>query len=100
MGFDARPLLEHWRIFESHDLEEARAFLQSKDFELDFSGRESAGFDFVASSAYLPGSYVGYIRYGSEVRIRAPAERKRDDYFVHFPFRGASEVFNQEIGRA
>jgi AraC-like DNA-binding protein len=95
MRVDATPLLERRRVFESQDPEEVRAFMHTKEFELDFSPRESGAFDFVASAAYLPNAYIGYIRYGAAVRVRVPAERKRDDYFIHLPVRGTSEVVNR-----
>ncbi len=94
MRFDATPLLEHRRLFESQDPEETRAFMRSKDFELDLSPRESGAFDFLASTANLPNGYIGYIRYGSAVRVRAPEGRRRDDYFIHLPLEGRSEVAN------
>ena len=94
MRVDAAPLLEHRRVFESQDPEETRAFMRTKEFELDLSPRESGAFDFVASAAYLPNAYVGYVRYGSAVRVRVPEARKRDDYFIHLPVRGTSEVVN------
>lgn len=95
MRFDATPLLEHRRVFESQDPEETRAFLQTKEFELvDLFASEAGAFDFVASGVYLPDAYIGYVRYGSAVRVRALAGRKRDDYFIHIPFRGSSQVVN------
>jgi AraC-like DNA-binding protein len=43
----------------------------------------------------MPNGYVGYIRYGAAVQVRAPQGRRRDDYFVHLPIGGRSEVVNQ-----
>lgn len=94
MGVSVAPLLEYRRVLASRDPEETRAFMQTKEFELDLAPRDKGAFDFVASAAYLPNSYVGYIRYGSAARVRVPAERKRDDYFIHLPVRGRSEVTN------
>lgn len=88
------PLLQHRRVFQSRDPEETRAFMQTKEFDLDLETREAGAFDFVANAAYLPNSYIGYVCYGSAVRVHVPAERKRDDFFIHFPVRGKSEIVN------
>lgn len=94
MRISAAPPLQHRPVFESRDPEATRAFMQVKEFELDLAAREAGAFDFAGNAAYLPNSYIGYVRYGAAVRVRVPAERKRNDYFIHLPVRGASEVIN------
>jgi len=88
-------ILQKRRISESRDLDATRAFMETKDFRLDLHPREVRRFEFVACALYLPNSYIGYIQYGSEATVHAPSARGRDDYFIHLPLRGASEVTNQ-----
>lgn len=90
----AARLLEHWRVFESRDPEATRAFMRTKEFELDLAPREAGAFDFAANAFYLPNSHIRYVRYGAAVLVRVPAARTLDDYFIHLPVRGNSEVVN------
>lgn len=92
MHFDASLLWEHKRLLASLDPEQTRAFLQAKEFELDLAPREQSAFDFAATAAYMPNSYIGSVRYGSAVSVRVPGDRNRDDYFIHLPVRGTAEV--------
>jgi AraC-like DNA-binding protein len=89
-------ILQHRRVSESRDAEATRAFMHTKDFFLDLHPREARQFDFIASALYLPTSYIGYIQYGAETIVRVPAERARDDYFIHLPIDGSSEVTNRQ----
>ena len=76
-------LLEAQRIFGSRDLDEARAFLRSKEFRLDVSRRAAKQLDVRINGVYLPGIYVGYVQYGAEAENRTkPA---RDDYWLQLP---------------
>jgi AraC-like DNA-binding protein len=79
---------------ESRDADMTREFMKAKEFHLDLHPREARAFDFAASAAYLPNSYLGYIQYGSAATVRVPDDRQRDDYFLHFPLRGRAEVNN------
>ena len=92
MHFNASPLWAHKRLLTSRDPEETRAFMHAKEFELDLAPREQPAFDFAATAAYMPNSYIGSIRYGSAVSVRVPGDRNRDDYFIHLPVRGTAEV--------
>jgi AraC-like DNA-binding protein len=91
----AAPLLQHHRIFASRNLDETQAFLQTVEFFLDVHPRDVGALDFVARAAYLPGSYIGCIYYGPEALIRVPPDRRRDDFWIHFPLRGSFEVTNK-----
>src|SRR5687768_14173052 len=82
------------RVFASRDAEATRAFMRGVEFHLDLEPREAETFDFSTRALYLPNSYIGCVQYGSAVTVRVPAERRRDDYFVHLPVRGSCEVVN------
>jgi len=95
MGSASAEVLQHRRVLESRDPEMTRDFMGAKEFYLDPCPRDARAFDFAASAVYLPNSYLGYIQYGSAVTVRVPADRRRDDYFIHFPLRGQAEVTNR-----
>jgi AraC-like DNA-binding protein len=95
MQFGAAPVLRHRRVLESRNPDQTRAFMQAKEFHLDLQPREVDAFDFASSALYMPGGYIGYVQYGSAATVRVPAERRRDDYFIHLPFHGSSEVTNR-----
>jgi AraC-like DNA-binding protein len=42
----------------------------------------------------MPGSYLGYIRYGAAATIHVPDVRVRDDYWMHVSVRGGCEIVN------
>ena len=90
----APPPLDRRRVFASHNVDETAAFMQVKEFELILAPRDVPAFDFVATAAYLPNSYVGYVRYGAAAQVRVPPERRRDDFFIHLPLTGRSRVEN------
>jgi len=96
MPSGGQQLLQHRRVSESRDLEATRAFMHMKEFYLDLPPSQARKFDFAASALYLPSSYIGYIQYGAEATVRVPAARTRDDYFIHLPLRGSSEVTNDK----
>jgi AraC-like DNA-binding protein len=90
---DALPL--HNRpVFSCRDPDRTRAYMAAKEFGLELPPREAKEFDFLSNVAYLPGSYLGYIRYGAAATIRVPDVRARDDYWIHLPVRGASQITN------
>ena len=95
MGVADTEVLQHRRVLESRDAEMTRHFMASKEFYLDPRPREVPAFDFATSAVYLPNSYLGYIQYGSEVAVRVPSGRQRDDYFMHLPLLGRAEVINR-----
>ncbi len=85
-------LLERSPILRSRDIEEARAFLSTRAIRLDLPGPagERAGFDVHYNGIYLPGLWLGYIRYG--VTVIARVHPSRGDYWVHFPMHGRIEI--------
>jgi AraC-like DNA-binding protein len=87
-------ILQNRRVSASRDPEVTRAFMRTKEFDLDLHPREARKFDFVANALYLPNSYIGYIQYGAETKVRVPVARGRDDYFIHLPLQGTAEVTN------
>lgn len=89
MHFGFEPLLRRHPIFRSSDTEDARTFLQSKEFRLELAPRQPRDLDMCINGVYLPGMYIGYIQYGPPVEVRAVA---RDDYWVQLPIRGQMEV--------
>ncbi len=98
--------LDHRRVYRSRNAEETRAFMASKEFMLELAPGKTKEFDFVANVGYMPGSYLGYIQNGAAATIHVPDVLARDDYWVHFPLIGASEISNNagslvcSIGRA
>src|SRR4051794_22053285 len=93
MHHGALPL-HNRRVFGSRDAEATRAFMATKEFGLELPPREGRVFDFVANVAYMPGSYLGYIQYGSQATIHVPDVRARDDYWLHLAVKGACEITN------
>jgi hypothetical protein len=89
MQHGAAPLLERHRIFHSRNVDEARAYLQSKEFRLDLSPRRAGELDTRINGVYLPGMCFGYFQYGPPVSTRAVG---RDDYWIQLPIRGQIEV--------
>jgi len=90
MDMGTAPLLERQSIFHSRDAEETRAFLRGKEFRLDVTPRDARRLDVRINGVYLPGAFIGYIQYGSQVTVRAtPA---RDDYWIQLPVRGCIET--------
>jgi AraC-like DNA-binding protein len=84
------PLLEGRSIFHSRDAEETRAFLRCKEFRFEVMPRDAQRLDVHINGVYLPGTFIGYIQYGSAVTVRAtPA---RDDYWIQLPVRGCIEI--------
>jgi len=83
------PLLERHPIFSSRSSEEARAFLQVKEFQLDVAPRQAWELDMRINGIYLPGMYIGYIQYGPPVAVRAV---QRDDFWIQMPISGQLEV--------
>jgi AraC-like DNA-binding protein len=88
------PVLRNRLIYASRDAEQTGAFMAAKEFRLEISPREVRSFDFVANAAYMPGSYLGYVQYGSAATIDVPDTRVRDDYWMHMSLRGACEIVN------
>lgn len=98
MSYRGAQILQSRRISESRDLDAARAFLEPKGFYLDHHPREARSFDFVANALYLPSSFIGYIQYGAGTTVRVPADRARNDYFIHLPLSGEAQVANDAGG--
>ncbi len=85
----ATPLLETYRIFHSRDVDEARSFLESKQFQLEISPRHAPHLDLHINGVYLQAMWLGYLGYGSPVATRAVG---RDDYWIQFPLGGHIEL--------
>jgi AraC-like DNA-binding protein len=84
------PLFERQRIFHSQDVDATRSFLDGFNFRIDFLRRGAPGFDARVNGIYMPGMWLGYIQYGSEIAVRRLP--KRDDYWVQLPLRGHIEA--------
>jgi AraC-like DNA-binding protein len=83
------PLLEGHRIFHSRDVDEARAYLGRKAFELDIKPSLARELDTRVNGVYLPGMWFGYFQYGPPVATRAVG---REDYWLQWPIHGQMEV--------
>ena len=95
MAFGLPPVLDRHRIFGSTDAEETRAFLSTKQFDLELAPRDADKLDARINGVYMPGMYLGYIQYGPSVAVRTAA---RDDYWLQLPLRGRLEVVNGRRG--
>ena len=95
MAFGLAPVLDRHRIFGSGDAEETRAFLSTKQFQLELAPRDAGQLDARFNGVYMPGMYLGYIHYGPSVAVRATA---RDDYWLQLPLTGQLEVLNTRGG--
>jgi AraC-like DNA-binding protein len=90
MQLGSAPLLERHRIFRNCCVEEARAWLEHKEFHLDeIDPRRAGELDMRINGVYLPGMWLGYFQYNLPVAIRGVG---RDDYWVQLPVCGQIEA--------
>jgi AraC-like DNA-binding protein len=79
-----KPLLSKLNRFRTRSADEARAFLGTKDYEVDFPQRDARRqLDLRVNGAYLPGTYVGYYQFGTPIVARTDAGRH--DYWINLP---------------
>lgn len=79
-----KPLLSKLNRFHTRSSDEARAFLGTKDYEVDFPRRDAAQqLDLRVNGAYLSGTYVGYYQFGTPIVARTDAGRH--DYWINLP---------------
>jgi AraC-like DNA-binding protein len=88
----ASPLMHRYQLFASKSLDETHAFMRSKDFFFEMRPRDAGKLDIVSRVAYLPGSFIGCIHYGSAASVGGRSDWQKDDFWVHFPLRGNSEM--------
>lgn len=89
MQATAAALLERHRIFHSRDPEEARSFLASKQFRLEYRDSDAA-VDTHINGIYLPGSYIGSFYHGRAAQTCAtPA---RTDFWIQLALRQRFEL--------
>jgi hypothetical protein len=70
--------------FHTRRADEARAFLGTKDYEVDFPEHDARRYlDLRVNGAYLPGTYVGYYQFGTPIVARTDAGRH--DYWINMP---------------
>jgi AraC-like DNA-binding protein len=69
--------------------------MRAGDYDIGLAPRDWRAFDFVSNVAYMPNSYLGYVRYGPAARVVVPGGRKRDDYFIHLPAHGKCATENR-----
>jgi len=91
----ASSLLRGYQLFASQKLDETHAFMDSKEFFFDMRPRDAGALDIVSRVAYLPGSFIGCIHYGAAVSAGGRPDRQKDDFWVHFPLRGNSEMVSK-----
>jgi AraC-like DNA-binding protein len=89
------PLLRRHQLFASRNLDQTHAFMDSKEFYFDVRRRDAGALDIVSRAAYLPGSFIGCIYYGAAVSAGGRPDRQKDDFWVHFPVRGNSEMVSK-----
>jgi AraC-like DNA-binding protein len=89
----ANLILSRLSRFHTEDPDEARAFLRTKEYEVDSSRGDARRIDLRINGVYLPGAYVGYYQYGAPIVARSNAHRH--DYWINFPL---DETISATIG--
>jgi AraC-like DNA-binding protein len=81
-----------WRrlVFDTRDAEEARNYLRTHEFLVDFPPREAAQVDMRINGVFLPNMYLGYLQYGAAVEVRTSPSL--DFYRFAAPIRGRLEA--------
>ena len=95
MRSGASPLLRSHQLFASRNLDETHAFMDRVEFLFEMRPRDRAELDIVSRVAYLPGIFIGCIHYGAAVSAGGRPDRQKDDFWVHFPLRGNSEMVSK-----
>src|SRR5258708_37177391 len=90
MSGPAKSILGRLSRFHTRDADEARAFLSTKDSELDLSRSDARQIDLRINGVYLRGAYVGYYQYGAPIVARTHASRH--DYWINLPLEEAIEA--------
>src|SRR5688572_949320 len=89
-------------ILHSRDIEETRAFLDTRAMALELLGgaHDRAGFAVHYNGVYLPSMWLGYLRYGCSVAVSVFPSRS--DHWIHFPINGRIEIAGEDFdpGRA
>jgi AraC-like DNA-binding protein len=91
----ASPLLRSHQLFASRNLDETHAFMDRVEFRFEMRPRDAGALDVVSRVAYLPGIFIGCIHYGAAVSAGGRPDRQKDDFWVHFPLRGNSEMVSK-----
>jgi AraC-like DNA-binding protein len=86
----ARSTLGRHNRFYTRDADEARAFLNIKEYEVELSRRHARQIDLRVSGVYLPGTYIGYYQYGAPIVART--HDGRNDYWINLPLEEAIEA--------
>lgn len=93
MSTGARPLLRRYPRFASRSVDEVQALMHGDRLAFDVHPRDAGALDLVSRGAHLPGSWIGYIRYGAPgVVCPAPDCEPPESFWIHFPLRGQSEL--------
>jgi AraC-like DNA-binding protein len=88
----ASHLLQRYQVFASRNLDQAQAFMASKEFFLEMRPRDAGKLDIVSRIAYLPRIFIGCIHYGPAADAGGRPNRQKDDFWAHFPVRGNAEM--------
>ena len=83
-------LLERHRIFQTTDADELAAFLHRKEFRLQLTPDAGRNTSVQYNGIWLPGIFLGCFHYGMPTVLCASPNR--DDYWVHLPVRGNTEI--------
>src|SRR5258708_18472910 len=90
MSGPAKSILGRLSRFHTRDADEARAFLSTKDYELDLSRSDARQIDLRINGVYLRGAYVGYYQYGAPIVARTHASRHH--YLINLPLGDAVQA--------
>lgn len=93
MPTGAGPLLRRYPRFASRNVDEVQALMHGDRLAYDVHPRDAAALDLVSRGAFLPGSWIGYIRYGAPGVVSTAADcQPPETFWVLFPLRGHSEL--------
>src|SRR5258708_5774313 len=90
MSGPAKSILGRLSRFHTRDADEARAFLSTKDYELDLSRSDARQIDLRINGVYLRGAYVGYYQYGAPIVARTHSSPH--GYRINTPHAAAVEA--------
>lgn len=99
MPAGAGPLLRRYPRFSSRNVDEVQALMHGDGLGFDVHPRDARSLDLVSRGVLLPGSWIGYIRYGAPgVVWTPPGCQQPDSFWALFPIHGHSEIMTKTGG--
>ena len=92
----AGPLLRRYPRFASRNVDEVQALMHGDRLAFDVHPRDAGALDLVSRGAHLPGSWIGYIRYGAAGVVWTPPDcQPPETFWILMPLRGHSEMVTE-----